>query len=154
VILIDPEHSRIIDVRTGEAKSFQFNLTVNEYIAMHGVRMESGTRFDPEIGKRSSLSFYIGNNLEWIVPFIDAHRDEWNNMGEVKQNCHWKIEEGSQRFVSVMRPTEKDAYPFRLWRTQKTSKFQTIMVIIYSWRLVAGVGFPAGASESSMTTCG
>ncbi len=121
VILIDPEHSRIIDVRTGEAKSFQFNLTVNEYIAMHGVRMESGTRFDPEIGKRSSLSFYIGNNLEWIVPFIDAHRDEWNNMGEVKQNCHWKIEEGSQRFVVSYEAEQKRMHiRFGFGETQKT----------------------------------
>ena len=121
VILIDPEHSRIVDVSTGETKTFQFNLTVNEYIALHGIKMESGTRFDPEIGKRSSLSFFIGNNLESIVPFIDSHREEWNNMGDVKQTCHWKIEDSNQRFVVNYDAEQKNMYfRFGFGETQKT----------------------------------
>jgi len=121
VVLIDPEHSRIIDVGTGETKTFQFNLTVNEYIALHGIKMESGTRFDPEIGKRSALSFYIGNNMDRIVPFIDAHRDEWINMGDVKKDCHWKIEDSHQRFV-VNYVAEQKVMHFRfgIGETQKT----------------------------------
>ncbi|MCK9484730.1 MAG: DUF1887 family CARF protein [Candidatus Marinimicrobia bacterium] len=107
VVLIDPDHLRIVDVKTGDAKTFQFNLTVNEYIALHGIKMESGTRFDPEIGKRSALSFFIGNNLERTVPFIDAHRDEWNNMGDVKAAVHWKIEDQRLRFVINYDPEQK-----------------------------------------------
>ncbi|HRU92478.1 MAG TPA: DUF1887 family CARF protein [Candidatus Marinimicrobia bacterium] len=112
VILIDPDNSRIIDVKTGEIKTFQFNLTVNEYIALHGIKMESGTRFDPEIGKRSALSFFIGNNLDRVMPFIDLHRDEWNNMGENKKTAHWKIEDQRLRFV-VNYEAEQNIMRFR-----------------------------------------
>ncbi|MFH1213238.1 MAG: DUF1887 family CARF protein [Candidatus Neomarinimicrobiota bacterium] len=121
VILIDTEHSRVIDVKTGEFKTFQFNLTVNEYIALHGISMESGIRFDPEIGKRSALSFFFGNNLDRIVPFIDTYRDEWNNMGEEKQTCHWKIEDYHQRFVVNYEAEEKNMrFRFGPGENQKT----------------------------------
>jgi len=125
VILIETENSRIIDIKTGDVKTFQFNLTVNEYVALHGIQMESGTRFDPEIGKRSALSFFIGNNLDRIVPFIDAHRDEWNNMGEKKEAIHWKIEDQRLRFIINYEPEQKSMrFRFGSGENQKTVDIQ------------------------------
>lgn len=99
VLFVDTDQSRIVDVCTGEYKTFQPNLFVNEYIVLHGIKVESGTRFDPEIGKRSALSYFIGNNLEQVVPFIDKIRAEWNDMGEKKKSATWKLDLGSQRLT-------------------------------------------------------
>ena len=107
VIALDCDHNRLIDISTGEYKTFQFNLTVNEYIALHGIKMESGTRFDPEIGKRSNLTFYIGNNLERTVPFIEKCRAEWNALSDPRPEVHWKLEHGGHRFNVSYEPEGK-----------------------------------------------
>ena len=99
VFLIDSHHSRLVNVATGEHKTFHFTLTVNEYIALHGVEMESGTRFDPEIGKRSSLAYFIINNCDQIVRFIDRIRPEWIDMGDTKLDKQWRIDSPNLRFT-------------------------------------------------------
>ncbi|GEM_PF-424676 len=121
VIYIDTDHSRVVDLKTNEYKTFQFNLTVNEYIALHGIKMESGTRFDPEIGKRSPLSYFIGNYLDNIVPFIDRIREEWNNLGEEKKSMTWKLDNFGQRFtVSYNAEDKKMRFRFGSSENQKS----------------------------------
>ncbi len=107
VFYIDTDHSRMINIVTGEKKSFQLTLTVNEYTALHGVEIETGVRFDPEIGKRSGLSYFIGNNLDEVIPFIDDIRQEWNDMGEEKQDIQWRMDGQYHRFLINYEAAEK-----------------------------------------------
>lgn len=123
VVYIDLDQSRIVDVKTGEHKTFQPNLFVNEYIALHGVKVESGTRFDPEIGKRSALSYFIGYNLDQVVPFIDKIRPEWNDMGETKKSATWKTELGSQRF-SINYNAEEKKMRFRFGSSENAKTIE------------------------------
>ena len=99
VFFIDTDHSRFVDVASGEMKSFQLTLTVNEYAAIHGLNIESSIRFDPEIGKRSGLSYFIGNNLDEVIPFIDSIRPEWNEMGDEKKDIQWRMNGEHHRLV-------------------------------------------------------
>lgn len=99
IMYIDKLRSRIVDVKTGDYKSFNLMLTVNEFIALQGLKMDSGTRFDPEIGKRSSLSYFIGNNIDRIVPFIDRIREEWNAMGDKKHDIKWRTDDSFQKLT-------------------------------------------------------
>lgn len=98
VIYIDMDHSRIVDVITGEKKTFQLTLTVNEYTELMGIKIESGTRFDPEIGKRSALSYFIGNNMNQVIPFIDKIRQQWIDMGDTKSDTQWRMNDDFHRF--------------------------------------------------------
>lgn len=99
IFYVDTAHSRLINIDSEEKKTFQLSLTVNEYAAIHGVEIESGVRYDPDIGKRSSLSYFIGNNLDEVIPFIDSIRPEWINMGEEKQDIQWRMNGQYHRFV-------------------------------------------------------
>ena len=99
VIFVEPEHSKIVDIQTGELTDFHDNLIVNEYFALYDLEVESGVRFDPEVGKRSALSYYIGNNIRIIVPFLDKRNTEWATMDENKADKEWKIEKGDVKFT-------------------------------------------------------
>lgn len=99
IIFVDIDNSCIVNVISGESTSFRLNLTVNEYIALHGYKMDSGTRFDPVIGKRSALSYFIGNNIDRVVPFIDKIRTEWDEMGEEKKDAQWRLDDEYLRFI-------------------------------------------------------
>jgi len=112
VILVDTDHSRIVDLKSKEVKSFHAALTVNEYAALYGVKVLSGTRFDPEIGKRSSLTYFLGNNIEKIVLFIDKVRAEWNELGEEKPSRQWKLNDRFIKFT-INYDAEKKAMKFR-----------------------------------------
>ena len=113
IVYIDSDHSRMINIVTAEVKSFHFNLTVNEYIALHGIEMKSGTRFDPEIGKRSALSYFIGNNIDRAVAFIDKIRRDWDEMGETKQDMQWRMDDEYVRFtVKYEAETKKMRFRF------------------------------------------
>ena len=121
IFFIDTEHARFVDVTSGEAKSFQLTLTVNEYAAIHGLSIESGTRFDPEIGKRSWLSYFIGNNLDDTIPFIDRIRQEWNDMGDNKKDAQWRMDGGLNKFiVSYEAATRNMRFRFGKAERQKT----------------------------------
>jgi hypothetical protein len=98
VMYIDVDNCQIVDILSGEHKSFIFNFTVNEYTALHGLKVESGTRFDPDIRQRSALSYFIGNNMDRLVPFIDKIRREWNEMGEKKESQQWRLEDQIIKF--------------------------------------------------------
>ena len=123
VFIIDTEHSRLIDLKTKESKSFHAALTVNEYIGLYGVKVLSGTRFDPEIGKRSGLTYFLGNNIEKVVPFIDELRIEWNEMGEKKQSKQWKL---SNKFIkfTVTYDSEKDLMRFRYGQPENMKMYE------------------------------
>jgi hypothetical protein len=120
VIFIDTNHSRLVNIRSGEKKSFQLNLTVNEYSALQGIEIESGTRFDPEIGKRSGLSYFIGNNVDDVVPFIDKIRQEWNDMGDNKQDIQWKMNAQHRFVVTYEAAGDKMRFRFGNPERQKT----------------------------------
>jgi len=127
VFYIDPEHSQVIDIRSNEAKTFHFNLTVNEYIALHGIKMESGTRFDPEIGKRSALSYFIGNNIYRLIPFIDKMREEWTAMGDEKSAKQWRFTRDYIKFTVNYDPEKnimKFSYGTDEW--QRTTELEKI----------------------------
>ncbi|MDD5764710.1 MAG: DUF1887 family CARF protein [Candidatus Marinimicrobia bacterium] len=99
VFYIDTHHSKIVNIGLGESKYYQIALTVNEYIALQGIKMTSGIRFDPEIGKRSPLTYFIAVNMDNVMPFIDKIRDEWIKMGNVKQNANWDYDDGRIKFL-------------------------------------------------------
>lgn len=99
IFYIDVDHSHLVNIESGEKKSFQISITVNEYAAIHGVEIESGVRYDPEIGKRSGLSYFIGNNLDEVIPFIDSIRQEWIDMGDEKRDIQWRMNGQYHRFV-------------------------------------------------------
>jgi len=121
VTFIDTNHSRIINIKTGEYKTFHFTMTVNEYIALQGVQMDSGTRFDPEIGKRSTLSYFIGNNMERVIPFIDKIREEWIDMGDNKKNIQWRMDDPYHRFTIIYESSDnKMRFRFGVTDRQKT----------------------------------
>jgi len=125
VFYIDTEHSRLVNIETGERKSFQLTLTVNEYTAIHGVEIESGVRFDPEIGKRSGLSYFIGNNLEEVVPFIDSIRQEWNDMGDEKKDIQWRMDGQYHQFtVSYEAESKKMRFRFGTAERRKTVEIE------------------------------
>ncbi len=127
VFYIDSEHSRLVDVRSGEYKTFHFTLTVNEYIALHGIDMEAGTRFDPEIGKRSSLSYFIINNCDQIVPFIDRIRPEWIDMGDNKLDREWKLEHPVARFsIQYEAPSKKMRFRFGADDRMRSMEIDTV----------------------------
>jgi hypothetical protein len=112
VVFIDTDHSRIFDLVTGEYKTFHFDFTVNEYIRLSGVEIESGTRFDPEIGHRSALSYFLGNNIDQVVRFIDEMREDWLKMGETKKDIQWRMNDSRTRFT-VIYESGKDRMRFR-----------------------------------------
>jgi len=121
VVFIETDHLRLVNIQTGEKKSFQTSLTVNEYAALQGVEIESGTRYDPEIGKRSGLSYFIGNNLDEVIPFIDSIRQEWINMGENKKDIQWRMKGQYHRFNIVYEAaSNKMRFRFGNHESQKT----------------------------------
>ncbi len=121
IFFIDTDHSRLVNIESGEKKIFQLTLTVNEYTAIHGVEIESGVRFDPEIGKRSGLSYFIGNNLDEIIPFIDSIRQEWNDMGDEKKDIQWRMDGQYHRFlISFEASSNKMRFRFGNPENQKT----------------------------------
>ncbi|MBN2601849.1 MAG: DUF1887 family protein [Candidatus Marinimicrobia bacterium] len=121
IFFIDMVHSRLVNIESGEKKTFQLTMTVNEYTALHGVEIESGVRFDPEIGKRSGLSYFIGNNLEQIIPFIDSIRPEWNNMGDDKKDIQWRMDGQYHRFlINYESSSKKMRFKFGNSENQKT----------------------------------
>jgi len=125
IFFIDKDHSRLVDIESGEKKSFQMTLTVNEYIAIHGVQIESGVRFDPEIGKRSGLSYFIGNNLDEIIPFIDSIRQEWNNMSDEKKDIQWRMDGQYHRFlINYEAASNKMRFRFGAAERQKTVEIE------------------------------
>ncbi len=91
VSFLDFEYSRVIDIATGKVKSCHYNFTVNEYFNLYNCKIATGKRFDPEIGKRSKLSYFIGNNIDHVVPFIDKIQKEWNQMGNEKRDTKWNL---------------------------------------------------------------
>jgi len=126
VMYIDQEHSQIVNPVTGDHKTFHFTLTVNEYIALHGLKMDSGTRFDPDIGKRSSLTYFMGNNCDQIVPFIDRIRQEFNEMGETKSDTQWRLENHTVRFsVQYEAASNKMGFRFGINDRTKTAEVDT-----------------------------
>ena len=125
VFYIDINNSRLINVQSGEKKSFQLTLTVNEYTAIHGVEIGSGTRFDPEIGKRSGLSYFIGNNLDEVIPFIDSIRQEWNDMGDNKKDIQWRMEGQYHRF-NIAYEAAENKMRFRFGNPERQKNIEII----------------------------
>ena len=99
VFYIDTHHFKIINIGLGESKYYQIALTVNEFIALQGIKMTYGTRFDPEIGRRSPLTYFIAVHIDNLVPHIDKIRDEWIKMGNVKQSVKWDYDDGRIKFL-------------------------------------------------------
>lgn len=87
----DAKHSRIYDILAGETTNYVFDLTVNEYFELQGIKMESGLRFDPEIGSRSTLSYFIGNNIYFLSPFIDKVREEIKSYQKDEKEKKWEL---------------------------------------------------------------
>lgn len=108
IYFTDAKHSRIYDILAGETTNYFFDLTVNEYFELQGILMESGLRFDPEIGSRSTLSYFIGNNIYFISPFIDKVRDEIRNKQSNKNDYTWELKNNeAQMSVSYVAEREK-----------------------------------------------
>jgi len=112
VFYIDTHHSKIVNIGQGESKYYQLALTVNEFIALQGIKMTSGTRFDPEIGRRSPLTYFIAVNMDNLMPFIDKIRDEWNKMGNVKQSAKWNYDDGRVK-LQIEYEAEQDRMKFK-----------------------------------------
>jgi hypothetical protein len=91
IYFIDARHSRIYDILGGETTNYFFDLTVNEYFELQGIVMESGLRFDPEIGSRSTLSYFIGNNIYYVSPFIDRVREEIKTKQKQQNSYTWEL---------------------------------------------------------------
>ncbi len=106
-IYIDTNHSKVINIQTGNTSAFYFDLTVNEYIDLYGINMESGLRFDPKIGERSALSYFIGNNIYILSPFIDKIRDEWSRKKNDDRKFEWEIHDKYIQFSLKIDPINK-----------------------------------------------
>ena len=76
IFIVDAERNSIINLKEQKADTIHTNLTVNEYIRLYGMEVSSGIHFDPKIGERSRLTYFIGNNMDLIVPFLDKVRVE------------------------------------------------------------------------------
>ncbi len=90
ILIIDPDQNSIFNLTEEKSETIHTNLTVNEYIRLYGMKVRSGIHFDPAIGTRSRLTYFIGNNMNTIVPYLD-------NVGEIitrgnNTNTKWDLE--------------------------------------------------------------
>lgn len=121
IFYVDVKHSRIYDILDGKTTNYFFDLTVNEYLEIQGIEMESGLRFDPEIGIRSNLSYYIGNNIYALSPFIDTVREEYNEKKESGKVLKWDLSKHEAQMNVTFNPeTEKMIFQFNSYENQNT----------------------------------
>ena len=121
IFYVDVKHSRIYDILNGETTNYFFDLTVNEYLEIQGIEIEAGLRFDPEIGIRSNLSYYIGNNIYTLSPFIDKVRDEYNHHQQNPEEISWDLDRNETTMKVTINPeTEKIVFQFNSYENQNT----------------------------------
>ena len=121
IFYVDVRHSRIYDILNGKTNNYFFDLTVNEYLEIQGIAMEAGLRFDPEIGIRSNLSYYIGNNIYMLSPFIDQVRDEYNRNQQTTQEMKWEINRKEVQMSVTYKPEpSKLLFTFNSYENQNT----------------------------------
>ena len=75
IFVINHLKNSLTNITKKKSEIIHTNLTVNEYIRLYGMRVMSSIHFDPKIGKRSRLTYFIGNNIDLIVPFLDNVRE-------------------------------------------------------------------------------
>ncbi len=121
VYFIDVKHSRIYDITAGKTTNYFFDLTVNEYLEIQDIKMEAGLRFDPEIGVRSNLSYYIGNNIYAISPFIDKVRAAYDEKHDGSEELSWTLDQHETHLEVVYKPgIEKLVFKFNSFENQNT----------------------------------
>jgi len=121
IFYVDVKHSRIYDILNGETTNYFFDLTVNEYLEIQGIEIEAGLRFDPEIGIRSNISYYIGNNIYTLSPFIDKVRDEYNHHQQNPEEISWDLDRNETTMKVTINPeTEKIVFQFNSYENQNT----------------------------------
>ncbi len=120
IYFTDAKHSRIYDILAGSTTSYFFDLTVNEYFELQGITMDSGLRFDPEIGTRSTLSYFIGNNIYYLSPFIDKVRDEYNRKQNSIDELKWELKNNEAQMTIVYTP-EKSQLLFQYYSLENTN---------------------------------
>ena len=96
IFVIDPDKNCIVDLTNKKSEIIHTNLTVNEYIRLYGMKMRSGIHFDPKIGERSKLTYFIGNNINVIVPFLDKIREAVTRKNI--EDKEWKLDRKGVKF--------------------------------------------------------
>ncbi|MCF7885718.1 MAG: hypothetical protein K9M80_04400 [Candidatus Marinimicrobia bacterium] len=98
IFVIDQKTNSIIDLTQKQSDTIHTNLTVNEYIRLYGMKVRDSIHFDPKIGDRSRLTYFIGNKIDIVVPFLDKVREEITRHSQIKEK-KWVLERKGIHFI-------------------------------------------------------
>ena len=118
IIIIDPDQNSIFNLTEKKSETIHTNLTVNEYIRLYGMKVRSGIHFDPAIGTRSRLTYFIGNNMDRIVPFLDEIREKITRGNDI-DNKKWELESQEINF-SISK--KDDQYQVKYGKNKNTNE--------------------------------